>query len=336
MEQLRCQSWRLVQLAKVRGNWTLLSIWNEVRPRKREYRRGQFPNSEAAIDPVPCGTYNRTRQRIHPRSPADLWPHRTHVVWAEWTKVYVACEVSHRWNENVLKDSARSTPQQMTLKLALVSALAAGMAAAGAAQTAAPQPAAKPAAPPAPQAVPAKIAVIEYEQVAAATNEGQKAVADVQKKYEPQIANLQKQKEDIDSLTKQLQSAPATMSDDEKASRARTLDTKQKQLQRDGEDTQNAYQTEAQDAIDKVAKKLGPVVMKYVQENGYTMLLDNTGQPQQGGLNVLWAPGTDISEAVVDAYNKQSGVAAPVPSAPTSTARPRPSTPRTTPATPAK
>jgi len=86
-----------------------------------------------------------------------------------------------------------------------------------------------------------------------------------------------------------------------------------------------------QEAIGKVANKLGPVVMKYVQQNGYTMLLDNTntGQQQQGGLNLLWAPGTDISQAVVDAYNTSSGVAAQPPSAPSAT-RPRSLAPKTT------
>jgi len=74
----------------------------------------------------------------------------------------------------------------MNSKLVLVSALAAGaLTAAGMAQTAGPQaPATTPAAPattpapqapPPPQAVPAKIALIEFEQVAEATNEGQKA-----------------------------------------------------------------------------------------------------------------------------------------------------------------
>jgi len=200
------------------------------------------------------------------------------------------------------------------------------------AQTAAPS-AEKPATLPPPQAVPAKIAIIQYENAAAATNECQRAVAAIQKKYGPQTASLQKLKEDIDSLTKQLQNAPATMSDDQKASLARNLDTKQKQYQRDGEDFQNAYNADVQDAIGEVAKKIEPVVRKYLQDNGYTMLLDNTGPPQQGGLNVLWAPGTDISQAVVDAYNKASGVAPPVPSAPTSNApaRPRPSAPKATP-----
>jgi outer membrane protein len=229
---------------------------------------------------------------------------------------------------------------------ALVTALAAGMTtAAGLAQTAS-QPAApattapaasSPAAAPAPvpvQVVQAKIAVIEYEQATAATNEGQRALLALQKKYEPQKAQLQNLQNEIESLTKQLQSAPATMSDEERASRARTIDTKQKQLQRDGDDAQNAFQAEMQETLGTVAKKLGPVVIKYVQDNGYTLLLDNTGQ--QGGLSVLWtAPGTtDISQAVVDAYNASSGIAPPsVPAAP-SASRPRPTT-TPKPATPA-
>jgi outer membrane protein len=237
----------------------------------------------------------------------------------------------------------------MNRNFALVTALAAGMtSAAGVAQTAGTQapataPATSPAtapatthAPVALQVVPAKIAVIEYEQATAATNEGQRALLALQKKYEPQKTQLQALQSEIDSLTKQLQSAPATMSEEEKASRARTIDTKQKQLQRDGDDATAAFNAEMQDTLGTVAKKLGPIVIKYVQDNGYTMLLDNTGQ--QGGLSVLWtAPGThDISQAVVDVYNASSGVSAPaVPSAPSAT-RPRPSTTAPRPTTPPK
>ena len=222
----------------------------------------------------------------------------------------------------------------MNRNFVLATAFAAGMtSAAGLAQTAgAPATAAPATHAPALQVVPAKIAVIEYEQVTAATNEGQRALQALQKKYEPQKTQLQSLQTEIDSLTKQLQSAPTTMSEEEKASRARTIDTKQKQLQRDGEDATNAFNAELQDTLGAIAKKVGPIVIKYVQDNGYTMLLDNTGQ--QGGLSVLWLqPGTtDISQAIVDAYNASSGVAAPaVPSAP-SASRPRPTT--TTPAKP--
>jgi outer membrane protein len=223
----------------------------------------------------------------------------------------------------------------MNRTFALVTALAAGMtSAAGVAQTAA-APATTPAtapARPALQVVPAKIAVIEFEQTTAATNEGQRALQALQKKYEPQKTQLQTLQNEIESLTKQLQSAPATMTQEERESRGRTIELKQKQYQRDGDDATAAFNAELQETLGAVAKKLGPVVIKYVQDNGYTMLLDNTGQ--QGGLSVLWMQnGThDISQAVVDAYNASSGVAAPaVPSAPSAT-RPHPTT--TTPAKP--
>jgi outer membrane protein len=224
----------------------------------------------------------------------------------------------------------------MNRTFAFVTALAAGLtSAAGVAQTAGPSAAAAPTtartaptAPPAPHATPAKIALIEYEQVAAATNEGQRDLQTLQKKFEPKKDQLQALAQEVDTLKKQMQSSSATLSETDRASKLRTIDVKEKQLQRDGEDAQNAYNSELQETIGGVAKKLGPVVIKYVQDNGYTMLLDNTGQ--QGGLSVLWTqPGTtDISQAIVDAYNASSGVPAPVPSAPSPAARPRSATPK--------
>src|SRR5271156_3608219 len=186
-----------------------------------------------------------------------------------------------------LANPRRSTTHRMNRTFAFVTALAAGMtSAAGVAQTVGtPAPAAASTAPStqaapapvAPQAVPAKIALIEYEQAAAATNEGIRSLQDLQKKYEPKKTQLQTLSQEIDSLKKQLQSAPATLSESERAARVRAIDVKEKQLQRDGEDASNAYNADVQEALGKVAKKLGPIVVKYVQQNGYTMLLDNTG-----------------------------------------------------------
>ena len=194
----------------------------------------------------------------------------------------------------------------MKRNFVLVSALAAGLTtAAGMAQTAA-TPAPSAAAPAvAPQAVTAKVALIEYEQAAAATNEGMKTLQDLQTKYQPKKNQLAALQTEIESLTKQ--------------------------LQRDGEDATAAFNSDLQESLGKVAQKMGPVVLKYVQDNGYTLLLDNTGQ--QGGLSIMWAAqGSDISQAVVDAYNTSSGVAAPTPSAPSASRSTHPATtaPRTT------
>lgn len=197
------------------------------------------------------------------------------------------------------------------------------------AQAAGPQ--APAAAPVQPAAIPAKIALIAFEQAVFATNEGQKAVQEVAKKYDPTKAKIQTQETEVESLQKQLQAATG-ISDEERATRVRTIDAKQKALQRDGEDASAAYQNDLQEAYQRVAQKVNVVVQKYVADNGYTLLLDVSGQQS----NVLFAvPQTDVTRAVVDAYNASSGVAAPPSSGPApSTTRPA-TTPRATPRPPA-
>jgi outer membrane protein len=205
----------------------------------------------------------------------------------------------------------------MKRTLVLLTALAAGLATSTlVAQAPA---AAAPAA--APQAVPAKVAIIAFEQAVVATNEGQKSVADVQKKYEPKKTAIDTQATEVENLKKQLQALPATASDDQRASLIKNIDVKDKALQRDAEDAQNAYQADLQEAYGKVAQKVGATAVKYVKDNGFTLLLNVGGQQQTNP--VLWfAENTDITQAVINEYNKVSGVAAPPPAAPAPARRP--------------
>ena len=177
----------------------------------------------------------------------------------------------------------------------------------------------------APAAIPAKIALIAFEQAVFATNEGQKAVADVQKKFEPQKAKITAAETELESLQKQLQAA-TTITEDDRANRVRTIDTKQKALQRDGEDAQAAYQQDLQEAYGKVAAKVNAVMQKYLTDNGYTLGLDVSGQASPV---IFAAAQTDVTRAVIDAYNTSSGVAAPAGAA--APAPSRPAAPRTTP-----
>lgn len=219
----------------------------------------------------------------------------------------------------------------MNRNLFVLTALSAGITAASAVAQApaasATQPSAATAAVAAPQAVPAKVALVAFEQAVFATNEGQRAVQDVQKKYEPKKAQIDTLAAEVDSLKKQLQSAPATLSDEERQTRLKSIDTKEKVLTRDSEDATQAYQADLQEAYGKVAQKVSGVTKTYVQQNGFTLLLDVSNQAS----NVMWAvPSTDVTQAIVEAYNKSSGMAAPPPSAP-SASRPPTSAPRPTP-----
>jgi len=191
----------------------------------------------------------------------------------------------------------------MKRSLATVLILASGFALSAAAQT----PAAVAAAPAAP-AGPAKIAVIAFQLAVAQTNEGQRNFADLQKKYDPKRQQLKGLSDEIDSLKKQLQAQGDKLSDAERATRAKTVDDKEKQLQRSAEDAQNDMNQEMQELYNNLASKVYDVMATYAQQQGYTLVLD-IGQQQSP---VLYAtPTIDISKALVEAYNVKSGVPAP-------------------------
>ena len=237
----------------------------------------------------------------------------------------------------------------MNHKLVLLAALAAGLLPASAMSQLSPElhvsPSQTPAAttpaaeapkpPPPPSAFPAKIAIVEFQEAVIATNEGQQALDAVQKKYAPKQQQLEALNTEIESLQKQLQSAPATMTDSERATRTRTLDTKQKQLDLDTQDARTAYQTDLQDAYGKVAQKVHGIMVDYVQKSGYTILLDVSNQQASQVMWIAQEPNADITEAIIEAYNKSTpNISAPAPAAGApAAARPKPATTTPRPAT---
>lgn len=200
----------------------------------------------------------------------------------------------------------------MKRTLALIAMLASGIVLSASAQT----PAAAPAGP-------AKIAVVAFRLAVLKTNEGQRQFADLDKKFEPRQESLKKLNDEVEGLTKQLQGQADKLAPAEQESRAAAIEAKKKTLQRDLEDAQNDYQQEANQILGALSSKVYDVLQAYVEQQGFTVVLDSTASQQQ---YILYAtPSTDITKAIVDAYNVKSGVPAPpaaTPSAPKPAARP--------------
>lgn len=180
------------------------------------------------------------------------------------------------------------------------------------------------------QAGPSKIAVIGFEQAVLATNEGRRTFASIQAKFQPKEAALKSENSQIDALKKELQDKGSTLTDADRSARLKTIDEKTKTLQREAEDDQNDMNSEMQDAYSTLAPKVGAVLDSYAKQQGYTLVLDGT--PRQNSQSpILWfGQGTDITKAVIDAYNAKSGVPAPAATAAPAPARTAPrSAPRT-------
>ncbi|HEY2858225.1 MAG TPA: OmpH family outer membrane protein [Terracidiphilus sp.] len=161
-----------------------------------------------------------------------------------------------------------------------------------------------------------KVAVIAFQAAVTSTNEFQRDFGDLQKKFQPQRDQLKSLSDEVDGLTKQLQASGATLSDADRASKAKTIDDKKKQAQRIAEDAQNDYQQAMQDTFGKVAQKVDEVLNSYAKEQGFTVVIDATENQQQAPLVLYAAPSSDITKSIVEAYNTKSGVPAPPPTAP--------------------
>jgi outer membrane protein len=224
--------------------------------------------------------------------------------------------------KGILKEFSSRMNRLMVLSLLLAS----GFSVAASAQVpAAPMPS-DPASASAAQSAPvgpARIATVAFQLAVSQTNEFQRAFTDLQKKWDPKRQQLKARSDDMDKLTKDLQTEGDKLSEAERASRMKTLDDKKKKFDRDQGDDQNDFQQEMQELYANSASKVYDVLSNYAEKNGFTLVLDISGQQTP----VLYRlDSTDITKPVIEAYNVKSGVP-PLPGAPATT--PATSTPKT-------
>ena len=191
---------------------------------------------------------------------------------------------------------------------------------------------------------PGKVGTINIQDAIFASNEGRRDMDALQKKYEPKQAELKNANDELESLKKQLSTQGEKLNDEAKASLQKQIESKQKVFDRNVQDAQEEVGGQQQEIASRILSKMAPLIVKYSQENGYTMIID-TSKPWPQSPVLWWNPdAVDITKNVVDAYNVQSGVPAPASSgtaakpavkAPATTT-PKPATPAPKPNTPPK
>jgi outer membrane protein len=168
-----------------------------------------------------------------------------------------------------------------------------------------------------------KVAIINIQIAIAQSNDGQKAAADLQVKFQPKQQELSKAQQEITALQDQLRNQEKTLSDDARNRLLRSIDDKTRVFNRTNEDVTNEFQQAEQDAINEIGQRMMNVLGEYAEKNSYKIVLD-VSSPQTP---VLFAdPSTDITRDIIDLYNqstaKPAASAAPPAASPAPTAAP--------------
>lgn len=164
------------------------------------------------------------------------------------------------------------------------------------------------------------IVTLSFNAAVLQTAEAQRELGALQSKLAPRQAQLQALNTEVEALRKQLADGGDKLSDADRETRERSLDSKEKQLQRQAEDFRNDSQSESQQVFQKVAQKVYAFLQTYSQQHGYSAVIERGSDAAP----VVWyaAGNLDITDELVKAYNAHPGVATPassnVPSSPDS------------------
>jgi outer membrane protein len=174
---------------------------------------------------------------------------------------------------------------------------------------------------------PTKVAIIHVQNAILQTKDGQKAASELQGRFAPKKADLDKKQADIASLQDTLRKGSATMSEDAKAKLMRDIDANNKSLQRDTEDAQADLDAEQGKIMQELGNKVMAVLEKFATANGFALVLD-VSNPQTP---VLWASQTiDITSDIVKLYDQANpgtgGTATKPPAGAAAPTTPRPAT----------
>jgi len=177
--------------------------------------------------------------------------------------------------------------------MAIISCLVLGAAIGGRAQTA---------------TAPNKVGVIHVTNAISGTQQGQKALAELQARYNPRRQELEKRDNSIAGLRDQLVKGSNTMSDEARSALLQDIDQKTKALNRDLEYAESDYQQDLNRLLGDHYQKLLVVIDKYARDNGFSLILD-IGSAQTPV--VYRAEEIDITDAVVALFDKAEPVEKP-------------------------
>ncbi len=148
------------------------------------------------------------------------------------------------------------------------------------------------------------IATISFNAAVLQTAESQRDLKALQAKFAPKQAHLESLNKEVDALRNQLASKAVPLADTDRSAREQSLNTKDRQLQREAEDLKNDSEGAAQQAFQVVAQKVYSFVQTYASKHGYTLVIERGSDTAP----VVWYAGKDVdmTDQIIKAYNLEA------------------------------
>lgn len=142
-----------------------------------------------------------------------------------------------------------------------------------------------------------KVAVINMQQAVLDTAEIKKASAEMEAKYKPRQAELDKIRKDLDDIQQKLQSSGGKLPPQSEADLTAQGQRKQRDLQRLSQDLQEEVDAVRNDILGGTGRRMQGVVRKLAEERGMDVVVD-------AGSTLYVKPVLDLTKDAVAAFDK--------------------------------
>jgi outer membrane protein len=186
------------------------------------------------------------------------------------------------------------------------------------------------AAPAAGAAAPVKsVGIINLRGAIGNTAEGKQASAELQSQFAPRSSEIDAMTKQINDLQQKLQAGQGKLSQEEETRLTAEGQRLTQRLDRRRNDFQEDASAAQQEVLERIGRKMVDVLDRYARENGFSVVLDTSGQNSP----ILYASNqVDVTQDIIRLYDQANPVktgaapAAPKPAATT----PKPATPTPT------
>ncbi len=142
---------------------------------------------------------------------------------------------------------------------------------------------------------PSKVGIINLQRALVETAEIKKAQVDLEAKFRPRTAEMEKLQKELQDIQSQLQSGKLNPQGEQELN-ARGQ-RRQRELQRMQEDLQGDVERERTDILQRAGQRMSEVVKKIADEKGLDVVVDSAN-------TVFFRPALEITSEAVVAYDK--------------------------------
>jgi len=142
-----------------------------------------------------------------------------------------------------------------------------------------------------------KIAYVDFERAVSQSTEAQQAQKQLQQVYATKLAELQRQRDELQKAFEEYEQRKLILTDDARAQAEQQLMVQQQTLQQNMMNYQQEMDQQVAEALQKLDAKLRSVSAAIAQERGYDLVVDKAVIVYAG------ADVVDMTDAVIARYN---------------------------------